>query len=154
MFLGYIDPGTGFTISSIGAWLIAFLLGFLSIFLLFLKKIFRLLKKYKKIVIISLLLTIIALGLTIIGVTMSKKEFKFDKKIIILGFDGLSPEIIEPMMEEGKLPNFSRLKEQGSYRHLTTTNPSQSPVAWTGFATGQNPGKNGVFDFIVRDPKT
>ncbi len=154
MFLGYIDPGTGFTVSSIGAWLIAFLLGFMGIFLLFLKKIFRLLKRYKKIVIIGLLLTIIALGLTIIGAAMSKGNFKFDKKIIILGFDGLSPEIIEPMMKEGKLPNFSRLKEQGSYRHLTTTNPSQSPVAWTGFATGQNPGKNGVFDFIVRDPKT
>lgn len=154
MFLGYIDPGTGFTISSIGAWLIAFLLGLLGISLLFLKKIFRLLKKYKKIVIIGLLFIIIALGLTMIGVTMSKEESKFRKKIIILGFDALSPEIIEPMMKEGKLPNFSRLKEQGSYRHLTTTNPPQSPVAWAGFATGQNPGKNGVFDFIVRDPKT
>jgi len=85
---------------------------------------------------------------------MSKKESEFDKKVIILGFDGLSPRIIEPMMEEGELPNFSRLKEQGSYRHLSTTNPSQSPVAWSGFATGQNPGKNGVFDFIVRDPGT
>jgi predicted AlkP superfamily phosphohydrolase/phosphomutase len=85
---------------------------------------------------------------------MSKKESKFDKKIIILGFDGLSPQIIEPMMKEGKLPNFSRLQNQGFYRHLTTTNPPQSPVAWAGFATGQNPGKNGVFDFIVRDPKT
>ncbi|MBU4149696.1 MAG: alkaline phosphatase family protein, partial [Candidatus Omnitrophica bacterium] len=85
---------------------------------------------------------------------MSKKEPQFDKKVIILGFDGLSPEIIEPMMREGRLPNFSRLKEQGSYRRLTTTNPSQSPVAWAGFATGQNPGKNGIFDFIVRDPRT
>ena len=77
-----------------------------------------------------------------------------DKKIIILGFDGLSPDIIENMMEENKLPNFSRLKQQGSYAHLSTTNPSQSPVAWTGFATGQNPGKNGIYDFIIRDPRT
>ena len=85
---------------------------------------------------------------------MSKKESKFDKKIIVLGFDGLSPKIIESMMERGKLPNFSRLKEQGSYRRLSTTNPSESPVAWAGFATGQNPGKNGIFDFITRDPQT
>jgi len=71
-----------------------------------------------------------------------------------LGFDALSPKIIEPMMKEGELPNFSRLEKQGSYKHLSTTNPPQSPVAWTGFSTGQNPGKNGIFDFIVRDPKT
>jgi len=57
-------------------------------------------------------------------------------------------------MQEGKLPHFSYLKETGSYRRLATTIPSQSPVAWAAFATGQNPGKNGVFDFIVRDPKT
>jgi len=85
---------------------------------------------------------------------MNKTASKFNDKIIILGFDALSPEIIESMMEQGKLPNFSRLKEKGSYKHLSTTNPPQSPVAWSGFATGQNPGKNGVFDFIVRDPKT
>ena len=60
---------------------------------------------------------------------MSTKVSKFDHKVIILGFDGLSPDIIEPMMSRGDLPNFSRLKEQGSYRHLATTNPSQSPVA-------------------------
>ena len=85
---------------------------------------------------------------------MGKKGLPFDKRIIILGFDGLSPEIIEPMMKEGELPNFSRLKERGSYKHLSTTNPSQSPVAWAGFATGQNPGQNGIYDFITRDPKT
>ena len=154
MFLGYIDPGSGFTIFSLGAWLVAFLLGSLGIFLLLLKKIFRFPKKYKKIVIIILLLTIIVIGLTIAGVIMNKEEFKFDKRVIILGFDGLSPEIIEPMMKENRLPDFSRLKELGSYRRLSTTNPSQSPVAWAGFATGQNPGKNGIYDFIVRDPKT
>ncbi|MBU3912393.1 MAG: alkaline phosphatase family protein [Candidatus Omnitrophica bacterium] len=153
MLFAYIDPGSGFTISSLGTWLITFLFAFLCIFFLFFKKIFGFLKNFKRRVII-ILLVIITLYLTITGVIMSKKEPQFDKKVIILGFDGLSPEIIEPMMREGRLPNFSRLKEQGSYRRLTTTNPSQSPVAWAGFATGQNPGKNGIFDFIVRDPRT
>lgn len=83
-----------------------------------------------------------------------KKAGRFSGKVVILGFDGLSPDIIEPMMKEGKLPNFSKLAQQGSYRRLSTTNPAQSPVAWTGFATGQNPGKHGIFDFIKRDPKT
>ncbi|MFC1632108.1 alkaline phosphatase family protein, partial [Candidatus Omnitrophota bacterium] len=153
MFLGYIDPGNGVTIISLGGWLIPFLLGSLGIFLLFFKKIFKFLKRHKKAVII-ILLVIIALVLTVTGVIMNKKESQFDKKVIILGFDGLSPEVIEPMMEEGNLPNFTRLKQGGSYRHLSTTNPSQSPVAWAGFSTGQNPGKHGIFDFVVRDPKT
>lgn len=153
IFYAYIDPGSGFTVFSLGAWLIAFLLGSLGIFSLFFKRISGFIKKHKKIILFIILLITI-LGSVIIGVAMSKRESKFSNKIIILGFDGLSPEIIEPMMEQGRLPNFSRLKEQGSYSYLSTTNPSQSPVAWSGFATGKNPGKHGVFDFIVRNPKT
>ncbi|MGE5279296.1 MAG: alkaline phosphatase family protein [Deltaproteobacteria bacterium] len=85
---------------------------------------------------------------------MKNHDMASSKRIVVIGFDGLSPEIIEPMIEENKLPNFARLKDTGSYAPLATTNPSQSPVAWSGFATGRNPGKHGVFDFIVRDPKT
>lgn len=153
MFFLYIDPGTGFTIFSVGGWIIALLAGFLGVFSLFFKRIWGFIKKHKRSV-IALILIAIALVLIIKGVIMmSKKESEFDKKIIILGYDGLSPEIIEPMMNEGLLPNFSRLKKEGSYRPISTSNPPQSPVAWTAIATGQNPGKNGVFDFIIRDPK-
>jgi hypothetical protein len=84
---------------------------------------------------------------------MHKTVSDFKEKILLLGLDGLSPKIIEPMMAAGQLPHFCRLKEKGAYRSLATTNPSQSPVAWSGFATGQNPGKNGVYDFIVRNPQ-
>jgi len=76
-----------------------------------------------------------------------------NKRIVILGFDGLSPSIVETMMKQNKLPNFSKLKDQGGYSLLETTNPAQSPVAWSGFATGKNPGKHGIYDFIVRNPK-
>lgn len=155
MFLWYIDPGTGFTIFGIGSWLIVFLFGFFGLFSLFFKKIFNFFKRHKKLlmaIIIILLLIIFALAKK--GVMMDRQVSKFDKKIIILGFDALSPKIIEPMMKEGGLPNFSRLKEMGSFKHISTTNPSQSPVAWSSFATGKNPAKTGIFDFIVRDPKT
>lgn len=153
MFFAYIDPGSGYTILGLGGGCIAFFLAFLGFFLAFFKKTYGFLKKHKR-VFLFILLVLIGLGLITVGVFMNKTGSAFDKKIIILGFDGLSPEIIEPMIAGGKLPNFSRLKAAGSYRRLFTTNPSQSPVAWTGFATGQNPGKNGIFDFIVRDPKT
>ena len=153
MFFSYIDPGTGFTIASAGGFIIAFLAGFFGLFVIFFKRILGFVKKYRKLILVLLLIAVVA-ALLIKGVLMmSAKESRFNKKVIVLGFDGLSPDIVEPMMAEGALPHFARLKEKGSYSTLSTTNPSQSPVAWSGFATGRNPGKNGVFDFIIRDPK-
>ena len=153
MPFAYVDPGSGYIIVSALAYIIAILVGGLGLFSLFFKRFFNFLKNHKKLIII-ILVVLSVIGLAIAGVTMYQKESAFHRKVIILGFDGLSPEIIEPMMKRGMLPNFFRLKESGSYRRLSATNPSQSPVAWSGFATGRNPGKTGVFDFIVRDPKT
>jgi len=73
-------------------------------------------------------------------------------RVVLLGFDGLSPELLEPLLAEGKLPNFQRLKERGGYARLATTNPPQSPVAWCTAVTGRNPGRHGIFDFITRKP--
>ncbi len=152
MIFAYIDPGTGFTIFTVGGGIIAFFFGCLGIFSLFFKRIFAFFKKNWKFIIVILL--VIVAGLIIRGAFMTTNTSTFDKKMVILGFDGLDPRIIETMMDKGELPNFARLRQEGSYRHLDTANPSQSPVAWTAFSTGQNPGKNGIFDFIIRDPKT
>lgn len=76
------------------------------------------------------------------------------KKLIFLGLDGLDPTLTERFMAEGRLPNLSRLKEQGSYRRLRTTFPALSPVAWSTFATGVNPAKHNIFDFLNRDLRT
>jgi predicted AlkP superfamily phosphohydrolase/phosphomutase len=73
------------------------------------------------------------------------------KKLIFLGLDGLDPELTEKWMAEGKLPNLSRLRAQGSYQRLRTTYPALSPVAWSTFATGGNPAKHNIFDFLNRD---
>jgi len=74
-------------------------------------------------------------------------------RVIVLGIDGMSPPILEPLLEAGQLPAFARLKAAGAYRRLATSNPSQSPVAWSTIATGANPGRHGVFDFLRRDPR-
>ena len=76
------------------------------------------------------------------------------KKLIVLGIDGMDPQLLRKFMQEGKMPNFSRLVEQGSFRELTTSIPPQSPVAWSNLITGMNAGGHGIFDFIHRDPKT
>ena len=73
--------------------------------------------------------------------------------IFIMGVDGVDPVILSRMIDEGKLPNFAKLAREGSYQELGTSNPPQSPVAWSNFVTGMNPGGHGIFDFVHRDPK-
>jgi predicted AlkP superfamily phosphohydrolase/phosphomutase len=77
-----------------------------------------------------------------------------DGRTVVLGFDGMDPGLTERWMAAGKLPNFSRLAERGSFQTLPTTNPAQSPVAWASFATGSNPGAHGLFDFLGRNAAT
>lgn len=157
MFFSYIDPSTGYVVASgIGAT-IAVMLSFLGIIGVFFKRIFNFLKKPGKkgwagILLCGLVIGGVAYHFASGGSMDKTPPVNFKGRVIILGMDGLSPKIIEPMMKEGKLPHFAKLMSEGSYQRLATTNPSQSPVAWTGFSTGQNGGKNGLFDFIERDP--
>ena len=76
------------------------------------------------------------------------------KKAIVIGLDGLEPSIVEAMLLRGELPNLASIRQSGSYSRLKTTYPAQTPVAWSSFATGTNPGGHGIFDFISRDPGT
>src|SRR5579872_1791113 len=76
------------------------------------------------------------------------------KKVIVLGLDGLEPTIVERLLQRNELPNFQKLRSTGYYGRLGTTYPAQTPVAWSSFVTGTNPGGHGIFDFICRDPQT
>ncbi|MGH0032888.1 MAG: alkaline phosphatase family protein [Myxococcota bacterium] len=77
-----------------------------------------------------------------------------DVGVFVVGVDGMDPVILERMMNEGVMPNFSRLRGEGSFQTLGTSVPPQSPVAWSNFVTGMDPGGHGIFDFIHRDPAT
>jgi len=129
--LAYIGPGAGF----------AFLGSFLAI-------------------LISLLATIISFLIWPFRMLwlLARRRGRFGnarvKKAIFLGLDGLDPNLTEQWMQEGKLPNFKRLGDQGCYRRLRTTLPALSPVAWSTFATGVNPAKHNIFDFLNRDLRT
>ncbi|MGH7818459.1 MAG: alkaline phosphatase family protein, partial [Candidatus Binatia bacterium] len=57
-------------------------------------------------------------------------------------------------MSEGKLPNFSAVAAEGSFRRLGTTHPPLSPVAWSSFMTGVHPARHGIFDFLARDARS
>jgi len=78
----------------------------------------------------------------------------FGGKVIVLGFDGLDHELTRQMIDTGRLPGLARLAQTGGFAPLGTSIPPQSPVAWSSFITGLDPGGHGIFDFIHRDPKT
>jgi len=76
------------------------------------------------------------------------------KRLVIVGLDGQDPELTEKWMNAGLLPNFSRLREKGTFARLGTTLPAESPVAWSSFQTGCNPGKHRIYDFLVPNRKS
>jgi predicted AlkP superfamily phosphohydrolase/phosphomutase len=75
------------------------------------------------------------------------------RRVIFLGLDGLDPRLTDKYLAEGKLPHLAKLRDQGSYHRLRTTFPALSPVAWSTFATGVNPARHNIFDFLNRSLK-
>ena len=127
----YIGPGAGFAlVSSLLTLLVSFFLAlliFLTLPIRILFRVFRQKKGYQKALV---------------------------DRVVVLGFDGMDPDLCEKYMNEGKLPNFSKLRQAGSYRRLGTTCPALSPVAWSTFSTGVHPGRHNVYDFLMRNPNT
>src|SRR6266567_5728592 len=126
--LAYIGPGAGFAF--LGSFLT--LLGGLLLGLL------------------SLLMWPFRMAVRAIRGQQGYKHAKI-RKLIFLGLDGLDPALVEKFMAAGKLPNLSRLREQGGFNRLRTTFPALSPVAWSTFATGVNPARHSMFDFLNRN---
>jgi predicted AlkP superfamily phosphohydrolase/phosphomutase len=74
-------------------------------------------------------------------------------RVVVLGIDGMDPDILRDVMQRypGQMPHFEQLASEGGIHPLGTSTPPQSPVAWSNFITGQNPGGHGIYDFIHRN---
>ncbi|MCX5886353.1 MAG: alkaline phosphatase family protein [Proteobacteria bacterium] len=77
-----------------------------------------------------------------------------NNKVLIIGLDGGTFNLLQPWMDEGKLPNLKMIQEQGVSGELESTIPPITTPAWSSFMTGTNPGKHGVFYFMGRDKTT
>jgi predicted AlkP superfamily phosphohydrolase/phosphomutase len=99
-------------------------------------------------------LLVAAVALAFSGCSSSSRTSPDRPGIFILGVDGMDPVILTRLIAEGKAPNFKRLAERGGFQPLGTSNPPQSPVAWSNFVTGLDPGGHGIYDFVHRDPAT
>jgi predicted AlkP superfamily phosphohydrolase/phosphomutase len=93
---------------------------------------------------------ILALCLAMAG--CARHGARVEKKIIVLGVDAMDANFLE--RHWNALPNLDRLRRSGDFKRMATTIPPQSPVAWSTFITGMDPGGHGIFDFVHRDPKT
>src|ERR1051326_7296627 len=124
----YAGPGAGFAVlSSFWTLFVAFLYSVYAFFAWPFRQLFRMLRRQK---------------------AYGKAQIK---RAVILGFDGMDPELADRFMKEGRLPNLAKLRDQGTFRKLRTTFPAISPVAWSTFMTGVNPGKHNIYDFLARD---
>jgi predicted AlkP superfamily phosphohydrolase/phosphomutase len=126
----YVGPGAGF--------------GIVTSFLVILNAVFA-----------SMLSALLwPIGLIIRFVKRRRRQCKqLAKRVIVLGLDGFSPQIAEIMMDSGQLPYLDTLRKNGTFCNLQTTCPGISPVAWSSFQTGVNPGKHDIFDFLAPDRK-
>lgn len=75
-------------------------------------------------------------------------------KLMVVGFDGATFDIIHPLVANGRLPTLAHLMKNGAWGTLHSTVPPITPTAWTTVFTGKNPGKHGIFDFQEIDPET
>ncbi len=69
-------------------------------------------------------------------------------KVIIIGLDGVTFDLIKPWAAAGHLPTMARLLQNGAHGNLASTIPAHSAPAWSTFSTGLNPGKHGVYFFL------
>ncbi|MGH9539409.1 MAG: alkaline phosphatase family protein, partial [Terriglobales bacterium] len=124
----YAGPGAGFAVlSSFWTIFVAFLYSLYALLTWPIRQLFRLFRRRK---------------------AYGKAQIK---RVVIVGFDGMDPELANRFMAEGRLPNLAGLRDQGTFRPLRTTFPAISPVAWSTFQTGVNPGKHNIYDFLARD---
>lgn len=76
------------------------------------------------------------------------------KRVLVVGLDGATFDIIKPLMNQGRMPNLERLIETGTSGILESTKPPITPAAWTTFMTGKGPGRHGIVDFEKYDVRT
>lgn len=103
---------------------------------------------------LAALVTAAALGSACAQAPPAKPLRRAKQRVFVMGFDGMDPTLAARWMAEGKLPHLKALADSGGFHKLETTQPSESPVAWASFATGVNPGKHNIYDFLVRDFET
>jgi tetratricopeptide (TPR) repeat protein len=75
-------------------------------------------------------------------------------RVIVLGLDGVDPQVVDLLLSEGKLPHFAKLRQGGAYGRLESQKPLLSPILWTTIATGKTPLEHGISHFVALNEQT
>jgi len=76
------------------------------------------------------------------------------ERLLIIGLDGATFYILDPLLAAGRLPNLKAVMTEGVSGVLRSTQPPITPAAWTTFMTGKGPGLHGILDFETYDATT
>ena len=82
----------------------------------------------------------------------SNSDLKPASRVLIIGLDGATWNVLDPLIENGVLPNLEKLAKNGTRGILESTIPPITACAWPSFYTGRVPGNHGVFDFGLMYP--
>jgi predicted AlkP superfamily phosphohydrolase/phosphomutase len=77
-----------------------------------------------------------------------------EHKVVVIGLDGATFDLIKPWVTQGLFPNFCELLRKGAHAELISTIPPLTAPAWTSMVTGKNPGKHGIFGFLQQKPNS
>ena len=128
----YVGPGAGFAF--VGSFFFIFAAFFLAVFNFLTFPVRALLRFIKR------------------ARIMKKAKFK---RVLLIGFDGMDYNLFNQFRKQGQtFPHFDKLAKEGTFSPLWSTEPPISPVAWSTFTTGVNPGKHNIFDFLTTDRAT
>ncbi|MFP4502283.1 MAG: alkaline phosphatase family protein [Candidatus Hydrogenedentota bacterium] len=97
-------------------------------------------------------ISVVCLAALLMAALLTASPVYATGRVVILGFDGVDPGIASEMMGAGELPNLAKLRDDGTFKPLASSNPPQSPTAWSSFATCRTPLNHGIFDFLRRNP--
>jgi Flp pilus assembly protein TadD len=75
-------------------------------------------------------------------------------RVVVLGLDGVDPDVVTRLIAEGGLPNLRRMREEGAFGRLRSQRPMLSPILWTTIATGKPAAEHGIGHFVARNPRT
>ncbi len=70
-------------------------------------------------------------------------------RALVVGFDGALLHLCDRFIAEGRMPTLASIGESGASGELLSVNPYNSAVAWSSLMTGTNPGRHGVYDFVL-----
>lgn len=76
------------------------------------------------------------------------------ERVLIIGLDGATFDVLEPMLDAGRMPHLRAFLDRGCHGILESTKPPITPAAWTTFMTGKSPGNHGIIDFERYDART